>query len=128
MGTEFLGRDVKESVAEADSIGDGTVSAWDTNKRKEMGLTHGPGRSAAEETCGRGLLLGARLGRGDLASAQAEKSVGRRWSGPSGALRGERDAGRRGEEVGRGQQQAYGPEEEEERIFFSFSNFFPKQF
>ena len=43
MGAQFLGRDVKECVAEADSIGDGTVSAWDTNKRKEVGLTCGPG-------------------------------------------------------------------------------------
>ena len=47
MGAQFLGRDVKECVAEADSIGDDTVSAWDTNKGKEMGLTRGPDRSSA---------------------------------------------------------------------------------
>ena len=46
MGAQFLGRDVKECVAEADSIGDGTVSAWNTNKGKEMSLTRGPDWSA----------------------------------------------------------------------------------
>ena len=46
-----MGATASKIVAASDSIGDGTVSAWDTNKRKEMGLTHGPGRSAAEEAC-----------------------------------------------------------------------------
>ena len=67
MGTEFLGRDVKESVAEADSIGDGTVSAWNTNKGKGMSPTRGPDRSAA----GNGACVSAACG-------WAERCVGRR--------------------------------------------------
>jgi len=51
MGTEFLGRDGIEDRSGFGLNGDVTVSAWDTNKRKEMGLTHGPGGSAAEEAC-----------------------------------------------------------------------------
>jgi len=67
MGTEFLGRDVKESVAEADSIGDGTVSAWNTNKGKEMSLTRGPDRSAAGNSA-----------RASTACGWAERCMGRR--------------------------------------------------
>ena len=43
MGTEILGRDDIEDRSSVGLNGDGTVSAWDLNKRKEVGLTCGPG-------------------------------------------------------------------------------------
>ena len=133
MGTEILGRDDIEDRSSVGLHGDGTVSAWDTNKRKEVGLTCGPYWSVAEEACVAWLATGARLGRGNWASAcgAGPTMLGcASWADsrakPSGPQRERNKAGRRGEEKATAATAGLRAEKKEEKkvILFFFDFFF----